>query len=137
MRNPGRLPVRTQLCNTDAATLRPLQPFIHAKAIVLEAGKQMVVVIGSANPSGPAWMGASKTGNFEAVIAMRGAAAEKTVEALGLDRLWEATAISKEQLKQIETRSRKKIEGEDVHGAPTVSGSLEGRVGRSASSRRH
>jgi hypothetical protein len=122
MRRPDRLPARTRLCNAAAMGVRQSQPFIHAKAIVLETGKQMVVVIGSANPSGPAWMGNSSTGNFEAVIAMRREAARKAIQALALDRLWDAPPISKEQLKQIEARSKKEVEPNDAIPAVTVRG---------------
>jgi hypothetical protein len=121
IRNPRRLPAGTRLCNADGAPIRLSQQFIHAKAIVVEVGKQIVVVIGSANPSSPAWVGNSRTGNFEGVIAMRGETAKKALQALALDRLWEAPLISKEQLKQIEIRSRKKPEDENVRGAATVS----------------
>lgn len=123
MRRPDRLPVRTRLCNAAAVSARESQYFIHAKAIVLETEKQAVVAIGSANPSGPAWLGSTSTGNFEAVIAMRREAARKAIHALAIDRLWDAPAISKQQLRQIEARSRMETElDQTTVAAATVHG---------------
>jgi hypothetical protein len=105
MRYPDRLPARTRLCDVSAMSRILARQFIHAKGIVVESAKQSIVVVGSANPSRPAWLASKTTGNFEAVIAMRGEIAKRAVKALLLDQLWDAPTISKEQLRQIEVRS--------------------------------
>jgi hypothetical protein len=122
MKRPGRVPARTRLCNADVLALRQSATFIHAKAIVLDAGKQAVAAIGSANPSYPAWFGNSARGNFEAVVTMRGEAARKAIRELALDQLWGAPVISESQLKQIESRSQKATSEDDSATPTTLAG---------------
>lgn len=122
MKRPSRLPARTRLCNADALALRQSATFIHAKAVVLDAGKQAVAAIGSANPSYPAWLGNSASGNFEAIVAIRGEAARKAIRELALDQLWSAPAISERQLKEIEARSQEAASADDDGTPTTVAG---------------
>ncbi|MBS0528475.1 MAG: hypothetical protein JSS22_03665, partial [Proteobacteria bacterium] len=108
---PARMPAGVRLRDSEVLPFDSPKPFLHAKAIVVETGGQTVVALGSANPSAPAWL-ADGDRNFEALAVFRGSPAKKIVLALALDQMWKAPEISKQQLKQIELRSRKEAEEE-------------------------
>jgi hypothetical protein len=113
-------PVRTRVCDANALKYPKDGVFIHAKGIFIETGKKMVMAIGSANPSGPAWLGNETRPNFESVATLRGNRAVETFRSLGLGELWNAPAISKAQLKLIAARSQAVDETETIGNAPVA-----------------
>jgi hypothetical protein len=106
MKRTDGWPARTRVCGANALNLPKREVFIHAKAIVLEIGKKLVMALGSANPSGPAWLAKEQRKNFEAMVTLRGSRATLTFRDLGLDQLWKAPAITKKELEKIAARSR-------------------------------
>lgn len=126
-------PVRTRVCDANALKYPKDGLFIHAKGIFIEAGKKMVMAIGSANPSGPAWLANESRSNFESMVILRGKRAVETFRSLGLSELWNAPAISKEQLRLIAARSQAiEAETEAIANVPVAglwkSGWVETRI---------
>ena len=79
--------------------------FAHGKALAVEGEGGLVVSLGSANPTGAAWL-AQKRWNAEANLCLTGKAAAAAFAALGLDRLTEAPALAASQLVEIADRSQ-------------------------------
>lgn len=61
--------------------------YIHAKAIYLEGDNSSALIVGSANPSTPAWLLTGSECNAEAVLVRADDGAEETAELLGLSSL--------------------------------------------------
>jgi hypothetical protein len=79
--------------------------FSHAKAIALETDEGLYVSVGSANPTGAAWL-ERDNGNAEANIWLAGAEASAAFTSLGLNRLSEAPALSADTLATIAQRTK-------------------------------
>ncbi|OGA41207.1 MAG: hypothetical protein A3G24_01980 [Betaproteobacteria bacterium RIFCSPLOWO2_12_FULL_62_13] len=89
----------------DASGLHRKAGYLHAKAIFFDTGdKNGVLVLGSANPSAPAWMGNAAVGNDEAVVVLRGTAAHTQAKALGLDGIAELPKLSRASWAEIAER---------------------------------
>jgi PLD-like domain len=122
MKRVDSWPAKTRLCDANALKLPKAETFMHAKAIVIEAGKKLVLALGSANPSAPAWLGKGSRRNFEAMVILRGRKAIAAFRDLGLDELWKAPTITKKQLEQIAARSRVIDDDTEAVGIATVAG---------------
>lgn len=106
MKRTDKWPSRTRACNAGLVNLPRSDVFIHAKAIVVEGGKKLVMALGSANPSEPAWLGKESRRNFEAMVTLRGRKATQAFRDLGLGPLWTAPTLTQKDLEQIAKRSR-------------------------------
>ncbi len=126
MKRPNLVPANTRLVQIDALFLKKLATFIHAKAVVLDTGKERVLAIGSANPSGRAWLGEGLKSNYEAVVFSRGTHADRAIKELGLDRFWDAATITSEQRELIATRSTVEAKDGDAPARSPISGLWRG-----------
>ena len=79
--------------------------FAHGKALAIETEAGLVVTLGSANPTGAAWLPQARW-NAEANVCLTGAAAVAALAALGLDRLASAPSLLPTQLAELADRSR-------------------------------
>lgn len=81
--------------------------YLHAKVFYFESDQAAsdVFVSGSANPSRPAWMGRSGSGNVEAVLLQVGNAARKAAEATSMRDLFELPDLDHETLVDIRQRN--------------------------------
>jgi hypothetical protein len=69
----------------DASGIYRASGYLHAKAMLFDTGgEDDVLLLGSANPSAPAWMDGDKEGNGEGVVLHRGAEARSVAKDLGL-----------------------------------------------------
>jgi hypothetical protein len=90
----------------DATALTEKSGYLHAKLLFLDTGgRGDVLVLGSANPSAPAWGISRVDRNEEALIAWFGPRARELAEALGLDAIKELPALDKGDLKRIEANN--------------------------------
>lgn len=99
--------------------------FSHAKAIALETDEGFYVSVGSANPTGAAWLERDH-GNAEANIWLAGGKARAAFSSLGLNRLREAPVLSADALAAIAQRAKnvRAAEREQVaaHATPVLIG---------------
>jgi len=79
--------------------------FAHGKALAVEGEGGVVVSLGSANPTGAAWLAQTRW-NAEANLCLTDEAAVAAFAALGLNRLADAPALAPPQLIEIADRSR-------------------------------
>lgn len=113
----SRLDATTRL--VDASFLHKQKGYLHAKAVLVELKSgDHVLATGSANPGFSAWLRPELTGNAEAVIVHSGKRATTLAKQLGIDRLFEAKALSRTQLKEIETRSAQQRKADTPTIAP-------------------
>lgn len=95
----------------DASELQAFWPtsnevgFAHGKALAVESDGGLVVSLGSANPTGAAWLAQTRW-NAEANLCLTGDAAAAASVALGLDRLVNAPPLAPLQLVEIASRSQ-------------------------------
>jgi hypothetical protein len=81
--------------------------YLHAKAIYFDApGDHALFVSGSANPSGPAWMGSKSSGNTEAVMVRRGSEARAIAADTGVVQLFDLPSMQPGALAEVIRRSR-------------------------------
>lgn len=92
--------------------------YLHAKGIFLRMQDgQCVFASGSANPSRPAWLGTSKDGNTELMVARLGAEAEESASELGFTKIpdlpnledsdWQAISENRSKADKAETSGAK------------------------------
>lgn len=115
----------------DAANLDAYWPkadevgFSHGKALAIESAGGVVVSLGSANPTGAAWLRQTRW-NAEANLCLIGERAAAAFSALGLDRLAGAAALQGADLVAIAGRSQALRSQEqatkDTSGPPVVLG---------------
>jgi len=122
MKRADKWPARTRVCNAGLVNLPRNGAFIHAKAIVVDGSKKLVMALGSANPTDPAWLGKHSRRNFEAMIMLRGRKATQAYRDLGLGQLWKAPTLTKEELEQIAKRSRATDDDSEKVGIVPVAG---------------
>jgi hypothetical protein len=79
--------------------------FVHGKALAIETTEGLVVSLGSANPTGAAWLQQTRW-NAEANLCLTGANAVAASAALGLDRLSAAPSLEAPMLTAIAGRSQ-------------------------------
>jgi hypothetical protein len=115
-----RWPTKTRICNANALNIRKGEAFTHAKVVVIEMGNELLLALGSANPSAPAWLDKGSRRNFEAMVVLRGRKALAAFRDLGLAALWNAPTVTKTQLNEISTRSRLIGEPEPLRNAPVA-----------------
>jgi hypothetical protein len=117
----------------DATALQAFWPkadevgFAHGKALAIEGEGGLIVSLGSANPTGAAWL-AQAQWNAEANLCLTGDTAVAAFSALGLDRLANALALEPPQLVEIADRSQTLRSQEratmDASGPPLIAGRL-------------
>lgn len=95
----------------DSAVLGAFWPgdggpgFAHGKAMALETAAGLVVVLGSANPTGAAWLSGG-TRNSEANLLLLGDTAQRAFKALGFEHLQTASSLEPSLLSDVGSRSR-------------------------------
>ena len=95
----------------DASGLQAFWPkaeevgFAHGKALAVEGDGDLIVSLGSANPTGAAWLAQTRW-NAEANLLLTVETAAAAFAALGLDRLAGAPALAPPQLVEIADRSQ-------------------------------
>lgn len=117
----------------DATALQAFWPkadevgFAHGKALAIEGEGGLIVSLGSANPTGAAWLAQARW-NAEANLCLMGDTAVAAFSALGLDRLANALALEPAQLVEIANRSQTLRSQEratmDASGPPLIAGRL-------------
>ena len=91
---PDRSDAKKKFDFRNAAKLGKRGGYLHAKCVFFDTGGgRDMLVVGSANPSAPAWLGTGKFGNDEAVIVRYGRAAGDTAEQLGLPKIADLRAL--------------------------------------------
>ena len=122
---PDAAPVGTRFVDSAAVgafrTSAPGAGFAHGKAILFETDAGPLVCLGSANPTGAAWLG-GEHGNAEANVLLTGSVARMATAELGLEALKEASPVSSETLQAVATRSQEQRERErerDANIKPT------------------
>ena len=91
----------------DASKAHRATGYLHAKALYFETvGDQDLLVIGSANPSAPAWLGSKGGGNQEAIVVHRGPSAREIAESTGLADI---PALPRVPLKDLEVSLEARI----------------------------
>lgn len=106
----------------DASALNAFWPkadeigFAHGKAVAIETTEGFVVSVGSANPTGAAWL-AQDTWNAEANLCLMGESAADAFNALGLDHLSHAPSLGASSLAAIAERSQKLRRDERAAGS--------------------
>lgn len=112
----------------DAAALGAFWPksdergFVHGKALALETTDGLVVSLGSANPTGAAWLQQS-IWNAEANLCLTGVGAARAFSTLGLDRLADAPTLEADAMAEVSARSqelRRQEQAEAPAPAPPV-----------------
>ena len=126
--NLHKLPSGITLRNANALFPEKTNCFNHAKALVIEGKNYVVMAIGSANPSAPAWLGNRDTRNHEAIVVLRGNAAINGMKDCGFARLWNAPVISSAERKEIGERATKEGPVEPDSGYSFVRGRWRGGV---------
>src|SRR5262249_4204393 len=98
----------------DATELYRSTGYLHAKAILFDTGgTNDVLILGSANPSAPAWMGGGGRGNSEAIIFQQGTAARLAAKDLGLAAIVGMPRLSKLN-RELITQNQRKTEQQSV-----------------------
>ena len=93
----------------ETGNLRSNRGYLHAKAIYLETEMgEEVLITGSANASGAAWLDGGGRSNCEAVIVLRSEDAASAVKALGLRELAKSYAIESKDWQLIERNKLKR-----------------------------
>jgi hypothetical protein len=106
--------------------------FAHGKAIFCETDRGPVLSLGSANPTGAAWL-SGEYRNAEANLLLFGAAATSAASCLGLDALVAAPALSAEVLEAMAARSeaqrrQARERDADTNFVPVIVGHRKGDV---------
>lgn len=123
--NPERAPPETRFVNSAALETfwRGDGPigFAHGKLLAFETKAGPVVTLGSANPTGAAWLD-GQVRNAEANLVLTGAAAIDAFQRTGLARLTAAEALPQVQLASIGERSRetRRLEREREAHEPSI-----------------
>jgi hypothetical protein len=115
----------------DASCLQVFWPegaevgFAHGKVFAAECEAGLVLSLGSANPTGAAWLAQTRW-NAEANLCLTGEMAAAAFAALGLGRLAGAPALARSELIEIADRSQSVRNQEraasEVSGPPLISG---------------
>ncbi len=108
----------------DARQMWPSsQNYLHAKVIYFDAGDEgSAFVSGSANPSRPAWMGATGSCNVEAVLLRTGADARATAEATGLNGIFDLATLDPGLFEAITVRSTAEVKSTNSTPVPLWTG---------------
>ncbi len=91
---PQRSDAKKKFDFRNASKLGKRGGYLHAKCFFFDTGgAKDVLVVGSANPSAPAWLGTGKFGNDEAVIVRFGQTAGESAAQLGLPKVADLHAL--------------------------------------------
>ena len=97
--------------------------FLHGKIAYFEDERgDDTLVLGSANPSSPAWLEDDSRGNAEAVVVHRGRRAREIAEELGVSRLADAPDLEHEDWNKIRSRKPRTTVTDESTGNPYVVG---------------
>ena len=120
---PGN-PELTRAKFVDARQLWSEGGYLHAKLFYLEtdAAARDVFVSGSANPSRPAWMATSGSGNVEAVLLRTGEDARTAADTTRIRGLFDLLPISPEVFASIAQRTAASIDSDDETSIPLWTG---------------
>jgi hypothetical protein len=111
----------------DGSTLSANGGYLHAKAVWIRAQRDDdVLLVGSANPSAPAWLSDAASRNDEAMLVLSGQQARQAATGLGLDTISSLPRVGKAALREVVERGRGSVEREAKSHRPYVA-SLEGR----------
>lgn len=103
----------------DASFLHKRSGYLHAKALLLELKSgEHILATGSANPGFSAWLSPGVSRNAEAILVQTGKRATTLATQLGLVRLFERSPLSRDKLKEIESRSTARRKAEEPTSAP-------------------
>lgn len=103
----------------DAHSLGDRTSYLHAKIAYFErSGADPILVLGSANPSSPAWLGSPGARNAEAVVVHVGPRAAEIAQQLGIDRLQDLPEIDSLGWDQIRDRATAETQSERKAAAP-------------------
>lgn len=96
--------------------------YLHAKAVYFSADSAGdVLLVGSSNPSAPAWLGTARSRNDEAMLMLKGRAAREAAEQLGLHEIPQLPSIDKKILRAIVDRAPPlETRGHDRKRSPLV-----------------
>ncbi len=103
------IPKKGPIRYVDARKLWPKEnSYLHAKIVFLEAGvsDKSIFVSGSANPSRPAWMSETASGNVEAVLLRLGKDAQEAAKSTGLSKIFGLPDIDASIFESISRRSK-------------------------------
>lgn len=87
-------------------------PYLHAKALVFEGDGETVLVTGSANASGAAFLASGRQRNTECVVVRRLEATSDVLDELGLGSLFDAPEVAGEAWEAISARLPDQAEGD-------------------------
>lgn len=112
----------SEISFVNAHALGPHARYLHAKIAYLEdTGGDHTLVLGSANPSSPAWLEDGIHGNAEAVVVHRGSRARELAEKLGLTSLRDSPVLGGTDWTAIKSRQPQQSEASDPNrSAPAV-----------------
>lgn len=97
---------KSQFTFVDASSLPESQGFLHAKAIYVEAESgDSWLIVGSANPTGAAWIAPATSRNVEAVLLMRGESAVDNAAKVGIPEICTLPPIDEDAWTRIDSRS--------------------------------
>lgn len=95
----------------DASTIARGKGYLHAKALFFDTGgANDVLVIGSANPSSPAWLADPGHRNVECVLVQAGSSATDAARRLGLLELGSMSVLARERLREIADRAPRALD---------------------------
>lgn len=105
----------------NAAKLGKRGGYLHAKCFFFDTGgPKDVLVVGSANPSAPAWLGTRGFGNDEAVIVRFGQSAGESAAQLGLLKVADLHALGANDWHALNQSRTAAKAGAANHSAPLV-----------------
>ncbi|MHB8809851.1 MAG: hypothetical protein ACYC9M_07525 [Desulfobulbaceae bacterium] len=124
-----QFPVDTKLPEASFVNCHALglsEGYLHAKSILIQRGNgEMVLAVGSANPSFPAWLAPGITQNVEMMIARRGEDAKKTAEELGLTGIQALPPLTADDWESAKQNWEREMEHEKEGSAAHVVIALE------------
>jgi hypothetical protein len=99
------------------------QGYLHAKMIWFDSGvDSSAFVSGSANPSRPAWMAPTSSGNVEAVLLRLGREAHEVAESFGLSGIFDLEDLDPSAFGDIAERSNAEVTASESSPVPLWSG---------------
>jgi len=112
----------------DASNLIQRTTYLHAKAIYIEsASKNNWLIIGSANPSSPAWTASPGKRNTEAVILHSGPKALSTAKSLSMIKVQNYPKITDSGWNEIASRLKKKKKKDGLSYTPVIIATADNR----------
>lgn len=92
---------------TEEADSEESAPYLHAKAVWLQGrrAEDDFLLVGSANPSAPAWLASGGVRNDEAMVRWHGTEARAAAQGLGLGTVSRLPVVTPETLRQAIARS--------------------------------